>query len=127
MIQILVNYETGNSFGHHTEEEILPLSFNDMGKARDALLAIKEHYELYNKLNAFWPSPTPQEVKRLVNEAKKKLWFVDNGLEPRFCFDLKLKTDDGEDYQFHAFWCGYFERLHYAEIIDGRNRIEFDA
>lgn len=30
---------------------------------------------------------------------------------------LKLKTDDGVEYKFYPFWCGYFEKLYGAEII----------
>ena len=38
---------------------------------------------------------------------------------------LELITDDGKAYPYSPFWCGYFETLHKAEIVEADNDLVY--
>lgn len=111
-------YKTGNSFGSSNEAEKLPLTWEDYKAAKDALRRIKEHYEYYQEVHSY-SYGKQADAKKSKEDAKLKDWFVE---ESELC--LKIKADNGADYQFYAPWCGYFERLHVASIISD-DRITF--
>jgi hypothetical protein len=109
--KIKIYYQTGNSFGSEDTSDYIELTWKNLDIAKENLDYIKEHYEMYSDLNGY-----SYRKKRSNDETielyKDKPWFV---AEYDFC--LKLKTDDGQFMQISAFWCGYFEALHEAEII----------
>lgn len=41
-------------------------------------------------------------------------------------YNLILKTDNGNDWQFMAPWCGYFERLEWAEVVVDNSDMRVD-
>ncbi len=111
MYTININYETGNSYGTHTEEDQISLVWKDKEKAQAALLYIKEHYNYYKSLKSY--GLTPEERNKIKEAAKTKTWYI--SVEPEFVLNLEL--DDGTYKQINAFWCGYFEKPNYAEVI----------
>jgi len=65
-------------------------------------------------------------------DEEKKQSFIDKGYEVGYFPDetlaqncIILYTDDGKPYQFWPSWCGYFERLHGAEIIENESDMKF--
>jgi len=122
--KIKIDYTTGNSF--HTENtfDYLEIEWEDLNKAKENLVRIKEHYQQYRDINSYSLKKSKEEI---FEENKDKAWFVDDGDEYHGEYCLKLETDNGNDYQLRAFWCGYFESLRSAEIeIDKSDlKIEF--
>ena len=130
--------------------DVIDLTWNDLDIAKENLQRINEHYKQYNELNSY----RGRDRDSIMDENKNKEWFVfkeqlyhkdgyvidechkekvgDNNwlYKPNYdacAYNIRLKTDDGKPYQMSAFWCGYFESLHYAEIIldNSDMRIEF--
>jgi hypothetical protein len=99
------NYDTGNSFGTETGLiGFLELEWGSKEIAKENLKRIEEHYKWYSSKNS-WRN-------QKVEDVSDRDWFVK---EYDFC--LVLKTDEGNDWQISAPWCGYFESLNYATII----------
>jgi hypothetical protein len=107
---IEIYYETGNSFGSQDETSRLELTWDNLDIAKENVKRIKEHYEWYDAKGSkhfYRPKKVPPKPK-----------FVDS----KYDFSLKLLTDDGNDWQISAFWCGYFETLYSAEIKEDKDR-----
>jgi len=101
-------YETGDSFRTYKDEGVLPMTWKSLDAAKDALKRIKEHYLWYQHNNRYYyvpSSPFPPV---------EPTWHA--GQE--YDFTVILKLDNGNDVQFSAPWCGYFETLESAEIIE---------
>lgn len=141
MYSIKISYATGNSFGSSNEDELLDLTWKNLDIAKENLLAIKEHYDMYQLVDGY---STRAKKEQHIKDNKDKAWFVNN---PKlFCtsqnraidenqknkfpndweykidehyavYCLKLKADNGNMMQISAFWCGYFETLYEAEIV----------
>lgn len=115
--KIRVDYNTGDSFhSEHNVEGWLEPTWTSLEIAKENLQRIKEHYEYYDKLNNNyeWRNKSDKEIKKFKKEISKKVWFA-----PKYEFNLMLKTDEGKEFEFSAsLYCGYFERLNSAEIID---------
>jgi hypothetical protein len=111
MIKILINYNTGDSF--HNEDNIeshLEMTWENLDVAKENLQRIKEHYKWYqDKENSHFSWKNKGE--KLAPEPE---WH--KGME--YDFSIKLKADNGNEMQMTAFWCGYFESLNSAEIIN---------
>lgn len=111
-------YSTGDSFSTSDKTEVLDcIHWENLENAKEALERIKEHYLWYqSKENdiIFWK----------INEKdrpKKPSWHKIKDHEGLFknnehCI-INLKLDNGNEIQFFAPWCGYFESLHSATII----------
>lgn len=119
---IKYSYRTGDSFGSEDMIGWLELTWENKAAAQEALKCIKEHYEYKEKMEGYhWNS---QIYKKSIKEkAKSKPWFVSDKAEGIMdhwyssnC--LKIKTDEGRDFQFHAPWCGYFELLYSASVVE---------
>jgi len=70
-------YDTGNSFGTHTEEETLNFKWS-LKTAKANLQRIKEHYLYYeaNNNHRYWYSPEEEaEAARIIKEAPSKDWY----------------------------------------------------
>lgn len=114
MYKIKITYDTGDSF--HTEHDVEGLveaSWNNLDIAKENLQRIKEHWQYYKTLHKHSFYGDDVERKKLEQEEKTKCWYV-----KKYDFVLKLKTDEGNEFQYNTFWCGYFERLNHAEIIE---------
>ncbi len=119
MYNIKALYTTSDSFNPPSEvETIIELKTEDEALAKQNLARLKAHYEYYNannKLNSFSARYNPEVKKKLetiIKEARNQPWFVD-----KYDFSVKLLLDNGKEYQIHAPYCGYFERLISLEIV----------
>lgn len=140
--KIKIDYSTGDSFGSEDLTRYLELTWQNIDIAKDNLLRIKEHYEMYSDLENYSKSTLTEQEWFAKN--KDKEWFVNkpklfcissgNAIDEhhkktvgdgnweyrpddyyaRYC--LKLKADNGNSMQISAFWCGCFETLYKAEI-----------
>lgn len=117
---IRISYQTGNSFGSEDEEETLPHTWENREIARENLARIKTHYEYYELINKSHISydKFKEEVLALAAQYKTNDWLLDE-------YYLNLKTDEGKDYRIQAFWCGYFETLYGASIVDNQELDRF--
>jgi hypothetical protein len=151
--RIKLSYRTGNSFNSEDTTGYLDLTWNDLNIAKENLIRIKEHYEMYQASNSYNPK---LNIRNLLEKNKDKEWFVykrllysisaNRAIEERhknkvakgdweyrpdtyYAFQcINLKADNGNTMQISAFWCGYFERLYEAEIeaIDPDIKIVFN-
>jgi hypothetical protein len=120
---IRYNYNTGDSF--HTEENIEADldTWHDVSIAEENLQRIKEHYEFYLASTDNWSyynKDKQAQNKKIIDDAKTKEWYVN---EYDWC--LKLKHDNGKEYQIHAPWCGYFESLNSVEIVENNPKRKY--
>ena len=133
--KIKIVYETGDSYTTEICTEYLELTWHNLDNAKANLLAIKEHYEMYqnslnhtnfeNYKNRWWfvNSPKPYSIKtnQAINESAIKKLGKENceyRPDPYLAIHcLKLKADTGNLMQLTAFWCGHFERLYEIEIV----------
>ncbi len=109
---IQIDYTTGDSFGSERTTGEVGCSWTDINKAKDALQRIKEHHDAYRDGKREYTAES-----KFVQAIKDKPWFfAEYGVE---CWPhlLSVDTDDGTPQQISAFWNGYFETLHSAEII----------
>lgn len=143
--RIKISYSTGNSFGSEETSDYLEMTWQNIDIAKENLQHIKEHYDMYRNINSR-SNLTTQEWLRInkdkdwfVNKPKlfctssnraidikyKKNSCIEEGIHKGYYeyridedYDtcLILKTDNGKKIQMSAFWCGYFEKLHCAEI-----------
>lgn len=139
--KIKISYSTGNSFGSEDTYDYIELTWKNLGVAKENLLRIKEHYELYSGVEDY---RTNKSKHKLLMESMDKPWFVyepklfcistNNAVDEKFrsrfeesnleyrpeeyaaCYNLKLVADNGNEMRMRAFWCGYFEHLSEAEI-----------
>ena len=123
MFKIIYNYNTGDSF--HQEHELhgeIETTWENIEIAEENLKRIEEHYSFYEELY----NHESKSKKQIIEENKDKIWFV-----RKYEFCLNLKADDGKEFQYSASkWCGYFESLNWAEIVEepkpsSKRRIEF--
>lgn len=123
---IQIDYTTGDSFRSNREIENVDLSWENLDIAKENLQRIKGHYQHYHTTHneycvvrdggkEWGRYKSRQFFKDLEEEAKTKDWYHKG--RPHYDFVIMLKLDDGTEHQYHTFWCGYFERLHTAEII----------
>lgn len=121
MYRIEYTYNTGDSFGSNKETEVLEIEFPSLELAKKALKDIKDHYEFYRDSRGYHNyRKTPGEVANNLEASKLKSWYVNT--YPENC--LKVLIDEEKYYQFQAPWCGYFESLISAKIIDDDMEIE---
>jgi hypothetical protein len=111
--QIIISYQTGNSYGLEDREEPLDGDgWESLEIARHNLRRIKEHYEWYQ-----WQDMSDFQKKRNERDGKigpkKPSFAVD---DDRYPWILQLLADNGNEYQINTFWCGYFETLYGAKI-----------
>lgn len=116
LYKIQYKYQTGDSFKTYDDEGVLEMQWKNLDNAKKALQRIKEHYAWYKYENR-------QSWDKYDKEVVEPDWHKGEKYE----FTLKLMLDNGKEVMFSAPWCGYFERLHSAEIIadDPDLRIEF--
>jgi hypothetical protein len=100
--KIEIYYSTGDSFHTEDRQDLLDGTWKDLEIAKENLSRIKEHYLWYSSIHNY---PYKQNVK-------KPEWH--KGKE----YSITLKTDDNKDYSYGAFWCGYFETLYDASIVN---------
>lgn len=110
---IKITYTTGDSFGSEVRKSIIELGWDSLENAKENLMRIKSHYHLIQELSSVYHS----QRDSIIESKSSEDWFVDR----YYNVSLKLKADNGNYMQMSAFWCGYFETLHEAEIIINEN------
>jgi len=141
--RIKIDYSTGDSFSNSYESDLIDLEWDDIEVAKKNLGRIKEHYEMYQRLNSYFNNISQFDI---VNEYKNKDWFVSGenkllniknnciitkeeadriGVDNfKVVIDVDMAsrciifiTDNKTPMQIGCFWCGCFEHLDGAEII----------
>ena len=112
MYTIKIYYRTGDSFHTEDTEQILEGSWDNLVILRANLERIKNHYKYYETIYGYSLYKLP-ELEEPENWNKEYPW------------QITLYLDNGNEWKFHAFWCGYFETLLGAEIVE-INPIEQD-
>lgn len=111
---ININYDTGDSFNQYpNQEETISLEWDNLDIAKENLISIKEHYNLYRASNSFYR----KDLEKYQEEYKDREWRVGDYNTFENSNSIKLKADNGNYMTLHCFWCGYFESLNYAEVI----------
>lgn len=122
---IKVHYTTGDSFQSHDDVDEVGMQWSNLEKAKLALQYIKEHYQAYRANNeGSWIRPNQFKIDSI----KDKPWFHGKAGGRYWEHAILVEDDMGELHQISPFWCGYFERLHSAEIVveaDPEMKIEF--
>lgn len=123
LYKIKINYDTGDSNSQSPNQEtILETEWSNLDIAKENLKRIQEHYKYAS--GKAWPWSTSKHIIDSYNQScQSKDWFV----KEYPTVSLILKMDNGKDWQIMAFWCGYFEKLNFIEIIseDPDMRIDF--
>jgi len=108
--QIKYRYRTGNSFHKEDCEDILEFEWDREELAVKALKRIQEHYRWYESIEKFYMDALPEPKWH-----KKKVVDNDEYINSQ-C--ILLEMDNGEEVMFYCPWCGYFETLYGAEIVN---------
>jgi len=111
LYRIKYSYRTGDSF--HSEDCVSTLEFEwrDLEKAKEALKRIKEHYAWYESKENYYGRK---------KELEKPAWHNVNSEHVQLSGEhylINIEMDNGNEVQFWAPWCGYFEHLYGAEIV----------
>jgi hypothetical protein len=73
---ILIDYTTGDSFGHERSEQPLELEWDNLDIAKENLQRIKEHYHFVSALDSYELRYSKEKTELLIEENKNKPWFV---------------------------------------------------
>ena len=123
--RIRYEYQSGDSFGRRDEEGTLEMTWEDKTVAQANLLRIKEHYRYYEAVDSRHRNYA--EDLAIIGEAPTKDWYVASKRPHDYSHhSIILKTDEGKDWQFSCPWCGYFETLYGASIIEDTDKDSFD-
>lgn len=121
---IKITYDTGDSYNTYSNvEKMLGLEMDDLVLVKENLKRIKEHYDFYKAdrelSRGFYSKGKNRklELEKAINQAKQKPWYSDKYPD----MTLILVLDDCNPFQVGAFWCGYFETLKCAEIIQDQS------
>lgn len=110
MYRIEISYETGDSFNSENRTDYVEGEWANLDIITENLKRIEEHYLWYDYAHSgYTHSPKKRE----------KPEFAD----PKYDFNLSLKLDDGTEYMYCTFWCGYFETLYYAEVAEVETKL----
>lgn len=112
MYDIKVYYETGDSFSNYSVVEKIGHSWKSKEDAQMALVYIKEHYKAYQKANGY----TREHI-----DVSREPWFDKDGWQYRL-----LVPDGDEMVCISPFWCGYFEALNGASIVEDDDKNSFE-
>jgi hypothetical protein len=135
--KIMIRYITGDSFGSHEESQNLEAEWTDVTIATENLKRIRDHYEYYRYLEHGnrWqknktrpPRPESWAKCNYTKEATKRKPEVVRPPEEDDVHNgcsISIILDNGGEWIFYPFWCGYFERLKSASIELDLPSIEF--
>jgi hypothetical protein len=103
--KIKAEYSTGDSFGSRDETRVLEMSWESLENAKAALNRIEEHYRWYDDQHSW---------DRGSNKVPQPVWHQEGHI---YEGSVEVILDNGNPVTFQAPWCGYFERLYGAGII----------
>lgn len=147
MYKIKISYRTGDTFQSSDTEDFIDMEWNEESIAKENLNRVKAHYAMYDWFEDFENRYlTPEKYHNKILSYINEPWFCNDPKAVRIKdgqylpispenmhlfsdahfvpddftarYYLMLKLDSGEERKFSAFWCGHFERLYSAEIID---------
>lgn len=103
---IIVNYDTGDSFNQYPGQVCtLVQLWTNLDIAKENLVRIEAHNRAYKKIHG-WGNYGKSRWEDYKNED----WYSGE-------WNVKLKMDNGELYDEHCDWVGYFENFNFAEIV----------
>lgn len=114
MYRIKITYETGSTGHSYTEEKDFDVEWSNIDLAKEALRSIIEHKKLCKELEdarRYGGRFVDRSAEEVKDEMNTKAWFIHDNHE----FYIKVRTDNGVE-SGYAFWMGYFETIHRAEI-----------
>lgn len=129
--KIEYSYYTGSSFGSEDSTGVLELEWEDLQVAKNNLKRIQEHWKYYKAKNTASSSYSKTWVKdelKIVSTIEKEEpdWLVKPDQKNSYNYhSIILYTDNGKPWQFWCPWCGYFEGLYGAKIINADSDLEF--
>jgi hypothetical protein len=100
--EIRVDYRTGDSFNTYDSHVVIPGDWGDIEVVKENLRRIKGHHEWYESNTSTWRS-SPKKIEQ-------PSYVVDT-------YSIRLKLDNGTEYQYFTDWTGYFETLYSATAI----------
>lgn len=125
MYTIEVTYQTGDSFNSYEETNTIGLVWEDKQLARKALAAIKEHYTLYSEQESYSRNKNIQEIRDKAMSSEWYLKAIEGSTDkwtksPEYWqYNCAVEMDDGSYRNIPTnMWCGYFESLHTAKIVN---------
>lgn len=124
--QIKYYAETGNSFGKEDYEDVLECTWEDLKVAKEALKRIKEHYKWYEAMG-WYDSYSFRRAKGESRPEPPKWWRVKEPDKSYSVNLINLPVDNGNEFQMHCPWCGYFDQLYSAEIIGEDSDMRFEV
>lgn len=106
---IEISYKTGDSFNTYDSKSTLELQWDNLSIVKENLKRIQDHHKWHEDNHGY----------RLYSERgkpaiKKPKFIKDN-------YSFKLLTDERNEWQIAAFWCGYFETLYSATVKENRD------
>lgn len=110
---IRIHYTTGDSFGSERTKDELGMAWESLDKAIDGLKAVRDHY---NAIQDVQRTRNPSEREIVRSKYLPEYWAVESS-DFDFEYNLNMVKDDGTLHKVYAFWMGYFEQLHQAEIV----------
>jgi hypothetical protein len=114
--KIYYNYNTGDSFYEENNiEEVLEGEYTNLDIAKANIKRIEAHYKYYREINGY-NNKSDTEIR---GRYKREDWYVEG-----YDFNIKLQANNGEFYQIHAPWCGYFESLNSVEIKSNNDNMK---
>jgi hypothetical protein len=114
--KIKCSYKTGDSFRSEDAQRELEMEWESLANAKAALKRIEEHYRWYEQENDSYRQHRNEEP---IPEPE---WHKGE----KYDFIVKLLLDNGNEVQFSAPWCGYFESLYGAEIVVSNDGMSFE-
>lgn len=130
MYTIEITYGTGDSFGHESGRKTTVGSWKSKELAIKNANIIKEHYEIYKRIDGWENSLSEEEAIDII---MTKEWC------PEFTYDkehsylesyvmlhsVKLELDSGDWFQYGvSTWCGYFESLEGIRVTPSDDSVE---
>ena len=114
---ILIERTSSDSFSSERRQDELPIVWNDLSRAKDALRRIRELYRIDQQIDS-------ERYTRSDNRAlEERLWKA-SGLpeseknEAHARYSMILLLDDGTEQKIGTFWRGWGEHLECATIIE---------
>jgi len=113
--KILIEYQTGDSFGSNDTKNYLDLEWNNLDIAKENLQYIQEHYELYKLVDGYgWGMPKGETKESMIKKSSIKPWFVPKILykhiEHKSCIDIEIfdKLTEEQKKEFEQIFDQYY-------------------
>lgn len=126
MFEIIINYDSGDSFNTYKNQETSVGSWNSKDIAIENISYIKEQYEIYNRTSSNYFGDNSLSEDEAVEIIKTKIWCpirAEKGERSGWnnnygmLHSINLKLDNGNWMRFGtSTWEGYFETLNSVKI-----------